>query len=122
MATLVAQSIVEAGLEASYSAAAGAGDDFINTGREMIHIKNADASDTTITVTAQKSSTTKKGFGAVAKSDSVVVVTAGEERFIGPFPTTAFNDGNGKAQVTYSSVTSLTLAIVSGANLINTTS
>ena len=40
MATLSAQAVVEAGLEASYSAAAAGGDEWANTGSEFIHVKN----------------------------------------------------------------------------------
>lgn len=117
MATLTVQEIVEAGLEASYDAATGGGDEFVNNGVEMIHIKNESGGDITVTVTAQVTSSNKGGFGLLTKSDSVVVVTAAEERFIGPFPITAFNDTNGKAQITYSGVTSLTLAIIKGNGL-----
>lgn len=117
MATLTAEEIVEAGLEATYAAATGGGDEFLNSGREMIHVKNGGGGDITVTVTAQKTTSSKGGYGTLTKADSVVVVTAGEERFIGPFPITAFNDSNGKAQITYSGVTSLTLAIIKGAGL-----
>lgn len=114
MATLTAQEIVEAGLEASYDAATGGGDDFVNNGKEFIHVKNGSGGDITVTVTAQRTITNKAGFGPMTKSDSAVVVTAGEERFIGPFPISAFNNSTGKAVITYSGVTSLTIAILKG--------
>ncbi|MCK5643458.1 MAG: hypothetical protein KAJ19_21790 [Gammaproteobacteria bacterium] len=117
MATLTAQEIVEAGLEATYDAATGGGDDFLNSGREMIHVKNGSGSEITVTVTAQKTTLAKGGYGTLTKSNSVVAITAAEDRFIGPFPITAFNDPNGKAQITYSDVTSLTLAVIKGAGL-----
>ena len=114
MATLTAQSIIEAGLEASYAAATGGGDDFVNNGKEFIHVKNGGGGDITVTITAQRTTTNKAGFGPMTKSDSVVIVTAGEERFIGPFPMSAFNNATGKAVITYSGVTSLTIAILKG--------
>ena len=44
--------------------------------------------------------------------DAVVVVTNAEERMIGPFHKAAFNDANGKVQITYSGVVALTIAAV----------
>ena len=41
--------------------------------------------------------------------NAAVVVTAGEERFIGPFDPARYNDSNGMTQLTYSGVTSLTI-------------
>ena len=114
MATLTAQEIVEAGLESTYAAAGAGGDEFTNNGQEFIHIKNGSGGDLTVTVTAQRTSFTRPDAGVVSKADSVVVVTAGEERFIGPFPILAFNDSGNKAQITYSGVTSLTIAILKG--------
>ena len=117
MATLTAQSVVEAGLEASYDAAAAGGDAFVNDGNKIIHVLNGSGGDLTLTVTAQKTTATKPGFGSLTKSNVAVVITAAEERFIGPFPTSAFNDGNGLAQITYSGVTDLTIAILDVPNV-----
>lgn len=113
MAELTLQTIVEAGLEETFVAAAGGGDFFQNNEADVfLHVKNDDASDTTITVTAQDVVQAVPGFGDLTKADAVVVVTAGEERMIGPFPKQAFNDSAGDVQVTYSGVTSLTVAAV----------
>ena len=46
----------------------------------------------------------------MTKGNAVVSVPAGDERFIGPFPTGAFNDAAGKVQITYDDVTSITIA------------
>lgn len=106
MATLTAQTIVRAGLEATYAAAAGGGDEFVNTGVEVLHVKNASVGDITVTVVSQAT------VDGLAVADRAVVVTAGEERFIGPFPTNVYNDANQKIQVTYSGVTTLTIAVL----------
>ena len=111
MADLTIQDIVEAGLNASYAAASAGGDAFENTGGNvMVHVKNGGASSRTVTVTAQQTSSSVRGFGTMTKANVAVAIPAGEDRFIGPFPRSAFNDAAGKVQLTYSSQTDLTLA------------
>lgn len=110
MATLTVESIVEAGLNATDNAAAGGGDAIPNSGAEVLHVKNGGGASITVTVTAQQTAQQVPGFGAMTKADAAVAVPAGEERFIGPFPKGAFNDSGGLAQITYSGVTSVTVA------------
>lgn len=114
MATLTVQEVIESGLNLSTTSAASGGDEFTNSDdeRTFLYVDNQDASAKQVTVTAQKSSTTRPGYGSVTKSDAVVSVPAGEQRYIGPFPGTAFNDANGKVQVTYDAVTSVSVAAV----------
>jgi hypothetical protein len=107
MATLAAQQVVRAGITPAYVAAAGGGDDFVNTGVEIIHIKNGDASPHTITIV-----TPNLVDGDLAVTDRAVVVPAGGEKMIGPFPTGTYNDGEGKVSLTYDAVTSVTIAII----------
>ena len=104
MATLSVQTISRDGLEATYDAAAGGGDEFTNSGDEFIHIKNGDVSAMTLTIVTQAT------VDGQAVGDRTVAVPAGEERIVGPFPTGTYNDGTGKVQLTYSAVTSLTIA------------
>ena len=113
MAELTVEDIVEAGLNATYNAADVAGDAALNNnGDVMLHVKNADASSTTVTIAAQKASTSKDGFGTVSKANAVVAVPASGDRFIGPFPREAFNDAANKLVISYSSVTALTIAVL----------
>lgn len=107
MATLSVQKPVLAGTTITYGACAGGGDQFTNTGKEFILIKNGDASPHTITV----ASPTQCSQGST--HNVAVVVSAGAELSIGPFASARFNDINGFAQLTYSAVTSVTIAIVS---------
>ena len=111
MATLTRQEVTESGLLATYSAAAGGGDDFKNTGVEWIHVKNGSGGNITVTVVAQNTDASNVPFGDLTKASSVVVVDAATEQFIGPFPTNAFNLV-GSVQITYSGVTSLTIAVL----------
>jgi len=105
--TLTKQVVSLAGLETAYAAANADGSDFLNSGRAFLHVKNGAASDITVTVNSRQ--TCSQGFD----HDVVVTVTAGEERMIGPFPQARFNDAStGKADVTFSDVTSVTIALV----------
>lgn len=104
---LTIQKSTTSGLEVVFTAASGAGDSFTNDGKTMLRVKNADVSDKTITIVSPIAC--NQGF----THDVSVVVTAGEERDIGLFPRNRFNDENGKVIVTYSDVTSVTIAVIS---------
>jgi len=110
MATLTVQTIPldNVGALITFSAAAGGGDDFVNpkSGKGYLRCKNADASATTVTVNSQKNC--DQGFD----HDIALVVPAGETREIGPLSPDRFDDTTRKVLLTYSSVTSLTIAVV----------
>jgi len=107
MATLTPQEIVLTGITPTLVAAEAGGDEFVNSGRDFIHIKNGDASSMDVTINSQ----TPCDQGV--DHDVVVAVPASTgEKFIGPFPKDRFNDAAGKVQITYSAVTSVTIGIV----------
>ena len=110
MATLTIQSIVEAGLTANYTSAAGGGDVVPNDGTIFLHVKNGGGTSVTVTVTAQTTTTTDPSLGAVTKSNVAKAIAAGAEAFIGPLKKQAFNNSQGQIAITYSGVTSLTIA------------
>ncbi len=107
MATLSVQNIDLTGLKPTYANATALGDEFVNTtGRVFLHVKNGDATDKTVTIASQK--TCDQG----ETHNIAVAIPASEERLIGPLTTGRFNDGDGKVQVTYSAVTSVTVAAI----------
>lgn len=107
MATLTVQATdLENGLEPTYASAAGGGDQFANTGKEIIHIKNGGGGAITCTVDAPNAC----NHGAL--HDMAVSVGAGEDWILGPFSKARFNDSSDFVQITYSGVTSVTIAIV----------
>lgn len=111
MATFVTESIIEAGLNATYNVAAAGGDDFVNDGsdRQFLHVKNAHASvSRVVTLVPDETSTTKTGFGALTRASIVVTVPGPGERYIGPFPKTAF----ASPVITYDDEADLTLALL----------
>lgn len=106
MALLTVQRTGLTGLAPAFAGAAVGGDTFINSGRVYLHVKNADTVDKTVTVNSQ--TPCSQGFD----HDAVVVVPAAGERIIGPFAKSRFDDANGQVQITYSAVTSVTVAVV----------
>jgi len=113
MALLTAQTFDEAGKDLILSAAIVGGDEFVNTGKEILVILNGDTASTTITITAQATSFEDKEYGNAVKEDQALVVAANNGvGIMGPFSRRAFNDSNQKVQITYSSVTSLEVAVI----------
>ena len=106
MAVLTVQQISLAGLEPAFVAADAEGDEFVNSGRVFLHVKNGDALAATVTIDSQ--APCNYGFDHNVE----VSVPAGEERLIGPFKRNRFNNSEGKVQVAYSSVSNLTVAAV----------
>lgn len=114
MATLTVQVVAEAGLAPSYAAAAGGGDEIPNdNGDVILHVKNGGGGSINVTVAPQVASVALNGgLGTYTRSNLVVAVPNGGERMIGPFPRRAFNNANGRVAVTYSGVTSVTVAAI----------
>jgi len=110
MATLAVETPDLDGLDATYNAAAGGGDEFANDGRVILHVKNGGGGSVDVTVTSQRTDGDPIG---TTSDDSVTSVPNGEDRFIGPFLPAAFNDADGLVQVGYSGVTSVTVAVLS---------
>ncbi len=111
MATLTVQDAAEGGGITFQTAAAG-GDVFPNDGKTVLVCWNDDASLAVVTVTAQDTTATGVGFGAVTKSNAVKSIAANTADLMGPFPISAFNTASAQVAVTYSSVTDLDVAAV----------
>ena len=103
---LTHQVIVPTGLEQTYAAAHVDGNKFTNDGRMFLHVKNGAGAP--ITVTIQTPGT----VGDLAIADQAVTVTNGEERMIGPFPPNIYNQADRMVYVDYSSVTTITVAVL----------
>lgn len=109
MALLSVQQIAMAGAQITFNACAGGGDSFVNSGSVIIFIKNDDASSKTVTLAG----TGPDNFGLTGSFlNLAIVVPAGQIWKGGPFPPNRFNDANNQVQLTYSAVTSLTIAIL----------
>lgn len=86
--------------------AVAASDTFANDGRTLLIVTNADASPSTVTITAQN-----KADGLTI-TNPTAVVTNGTTEVIGPFPPRYFNDSTGAVTVSYSNTTSVTAAAI----------
>jgi len=106
MALLAAQKVSLAGLDPVFVAASPTGDEFPNSGRAVLYVRNDGTSEITVTVNSQ----TPCNYGY--DHDAVITVPPGGERVIGPFAPARFNDPNGRVQVSYSAVTSVTVAVL----------
>lgn len=107
MANLTVQKVVLTGITPSYVAAAAGGDEFVNSGRIFIHVKNANVS-VARTVTVDSQTPCSQGYD----HDAAVEVPASSEKMIGPFPKDRFNDTAGKVQITYDDEADLTIAAI----------
>lgn len=89
--------------------AAGGGDSFPNTGKEFLAVKNAGGGAITVTVVAQGDACNRGVAATTAHDKTFSIPNDSAIYLLGPFPTAFFNDVNGRAQVTYSGVTSVTV-------------
>ena len=105
MADLTVQKIDLNGLAPSYAACDSAGDTFLNTtSRTFLHFKNGDTADKTVTIASLKQC--DQGY----THNVVLTVPAGGDVMVGAFSQIRFNDTSRKVSITYSDVTSLTVA------------
>lgn len=109
MAVLTVQTIARTGLAPAYAAANAGGDDMPNDGKTFLHVKNASGGSINVTIASNYPSASLPPGTAVANQVVAVPATTGD-RMIGPFPQSSFNDANGRCNITYSGVTSLTVA------------
>lgn len=108
MAVLTTQTITDVAGTAITFASANAGGDKANRPGPKLYalVKNGDASSTTVTVVVPGTE-----WNGVAKPDTAITVAAGATKAI-PLDARYANSSN-QVDLTYSSVTSLTIAIVS---------
>jgi hypothetical protein len=109
MATLSVQIPSQAGSQVTFQAAAGGGDEFPNSGYVRLVIKNDDASSKTVTVVGGG----RDNYGLQGTFlNQTIVVPAGQMHIAGPFVKNRYDDVDGFVQLTYSAVTSLSVAAI----------
>lgn len=106
MAEITVQQVSLTGLSATFTAAASGGDEFSNSGKCVVFVKNGDSAAATVTVSSVDDC--NQGF----THDAAVSVPAGSEIFIGPFNRARFNASDGNVDMDYSSIDDLTVAVV----------
>lgn len=106
MATLTVQTTARTGLDVAGASADAAGDEWANTGEQVVLIKNGSGSGITVTLDFKATPD-----GAVV-TDPTVSIGAGATKVIGPFSPAYYNDSTtGRAKVTCSAVTSVTIIV-----------
>lgn len=105
MAVLIAQAMPLSGLQPTYAAAASGGDQAPVGEKLVLHVKNGDASAKTVTVA------TPGTVGDLAIADAAQVIPAGGNALI-PLKATYRDPATGRAGITYSAVTSVTVAVL----------
>ncbi len=110
MAILNVQDVGASGLAPAFAAAAAGGDEFPLSEHVVLRVKNGGAASITVTLKTKKPS----NYGE--SNDVVFNVAAGAEMSIRPGAIKGgierFANGNGRAEVTYSAVASVTVAVV----------
>lgn len=115
MAVLTVVDVTEAGVTDGAASAAGGGDSFANPDdeRTILCVINGGGSPITVTITPQTTAAPGvPGYGDLTKGNGGGSVTNGTRKFFGPFPARTYNDANGRVLVTYSGVTSVTVAVL----------
>jgi hypothetical protein len=98
----------------AYVAATGGGDTVTNSdGKVYLHYKNASGGSLTVTVVVQTATVQDGVYGTLTKSSIVKAIAAGAEAIIGPINKRAYNGASDIVSITYSGVTSLTVAAYS---------
>lgn len=111
MAALTTQQIAPAGTTLTFGAAAGGGDTLTPGDTTFLYVKNGGGSP--ITVTIDDPNSVGPSGAAQFNPDLSVSVTNGSEKCIGPLSATRFGrSSDGQVAITYSAVTSVTVAAV----------
>lgn len=105
MATAYTTQVIDrVGHTPTYAAAALTGDSFSAGPSTYLHVKNGSGSSVTVTVL------TPGTFNGLTVGPFTIAVPATSEKLFGPFPPGIFTADGSTAEVTYSAVTTVTVA------------
>lgn len=106
MATIGQQTPAREATAITFSAAAGGGDKFENSGRDYLIVRNASGAPVNLTIV------TPATTDGLAIADRVVAIGDGETHVLGPWQRDLYNDGDGFVNLTWSSAAGMTLAVI----------
>ncbi|WP_439816225.1 hypothetical protein [Zavarzinia sp. CC-PAN008] len=110
MANLTPLVTAEAGIDLTTLGTAEAGGDaFANDGATLLLVTTGGTA-CTVTIPAQVTAAEVAGMGRLTKANAGGTVATNSRRIFGPFPPAAFNDGQGRAVVSYSQVAGVGVA------------
>ena len=103
---LAAQKIVKTGIDPVHTGSLSVANNYQtpNNGRLFIYVTNGGGSASVVTIA------TPGTVDGLAIADRTVSVTASEDRMIGPFPPHIYNNASGEIDVSFSFITSVTIA------------
>lgn len=111
MATLTLQTVTRAGVTITPVAAAGGGDAMACGTYNWLRVVNGGGGSITVTIAIPSGASQ---YGNVAYTSTAIVVGPGVTKDIGPIITALYQDPTtGLAQITYTGVTSVTVAAIS---------
>lgn len=106
MATLTVYRGARAGTAISTTSASAGGDEFANTRRELLYVRNNSGSPITLTFA------TPGAPWGMELNDVTATVAAGAFVVCGPFHQQSFNNASGRVAVAYSSATNVSVAAI----------
>jgi hypothetical protein len=108
MAALSTQNVNRTGITLSFASCAGGGDTFTPGSQTMLYVKNGGGTSQTVTVAASQIL-----MGDIAIPNLTMAVSGSSEKTFGPFPASVYASSTGTTAISYTAVTSLTIAVIS---------
>ena len=109
MATLTAQSPKRGANSISFSAPSAGGDDFANSGTELLLVQHTNSAGTQKTLTIVTPAVVD---GDLSVADRQIVIGPGELHMLGPWPTNTYNDSQGKVSFSFDATNDLQVAVI----------
>lgn len=110
MAALTVNSVSIDGVAVTLAAAAGGGDTFVNDGNTIFVVSNGGGGSITVTFDVRPTAIRTASGAPVDVSDKAITVAAGATKYVGPFPPELYNNSSQVVSVSYSGVSSVTVA------------
>ncbi|MDZ7824503.1 MAG: hypothetical protein U5K75_11035 [Ahrensia sp.] len=112
MAVIPVQTMTRAGAALTYTAVTASDTVLVASGeRTFVHVKNASAAATNVTILAVTTLVRVPGVARLVMGSQLITVPANSDRLIGPIPP-AFVNALGSATLTFSATASVTIAAV----------
>jgi hypothetical protein len=98
-----------AGGPVTYVGGATGGDVYLNTGREMLHVKNGNTGTGNVVVSIARHAACSQGTIHTADTHTI---DDGEDELIPAVDPVIYNNPTGQVEVSYSAVTGVTVAVI----------
>jgi len=108
MATLTPASAARSANPITFTGASPGGDEFANTGKELLFVRHTNAGGVGVTLTITSQAT----VDGLAVADRTVAIDPGETHVLGPWPKAAYNDASGNVALSWSATTDIEVAVI----------